>query len=324
MLELGYGTFEDIALCEERGRMEVADPSLISKRAKQRGSDQIGTLGSGNHFLEVQAVDQLFDTTVAETFGLAKDMVTVMIHCGSRGLGHQVCTDYVRMMMKKLPDWGYELPDRELIYAPFRSQEGQDYYKAMAAAANYAWANRHMIGHWVREAFHEIIGPEVTVSMVYDISHNLGKVETHPVEGVEKEMVLHRKGATRAFGPGRPEVAEKYRAVGQPVLIPGTMGTSSYVLVGTQRSMEVAFGSSCHGAGRRLSRSQAKREVRGSQLRQELQKKGIIIRTDSDPGLAEEAPLAYKDVDNVVNVVQDAGLAKKVARVRPIAVIKGG
>ncbi len=324
MLELGYGTLEDIALCEERGRMEVAEPALISKRAKQRGSDQIGTLGSGNHFLEVQAVDQLFDTVVAETFGLAKDMVTVMIHCGSRGLGHQVCTDYVRRMMKKLPDWGYELPDRELIYAPFRSQEGQDYYKAMAAAANYAWANRHMIGHWVREAFHEIIGPEVTVSMVYDISHNLGKVETHPVEGVEKEMVLHRKGATRAFGPGRPEVAEKYRAVGQPVLIPGTMGTSSYVLVGTQRSMEIAFGSSCHGAGRRLSRSQAKREVRGSQLRQELQKKGIIIRTDSDPGLAEEAPLAYKDVDNVVNVVQDAGLAKKVARVRPIAVIKGG
>ncbi len=324
MLELGYGTFEDIALCEEHGCMKEADPALISKRAKQRGSDQLGTLGSGNHFLEVQAVDELYDDIVAETFGLAKDMVTVMIHCGSRGLGHQVCTDYVRRMMKKLPEWGYELPDRELIYAPFRSQEGQDYFKAMAAAANYAWANRHLIGHWVRESFHEIIGPEVTVSMVYDISHNLGKVETHPVEGVEKEMVLHRKGATRAFGPGREEVAEKYRAVGQPVLIPGTMGTSSYVLAGTQRSMEVAFGSSCHGAGRRLSRSQAKREVRGSQLRHELQKRGIIIRSDSDPGLAEEAPLAYKNVDNVVNVVQDAGLAKKVARVRPIAVIKGG
>lgn len=324
MLELGYGTFEDIALCEEQGCMPEADPFLISQRAKKRGSDQIGTLGSGNHFLEVQAVEEIYNEGVARTFGLEKDMVTVMIHCGSRGLGHQTCTDYVRMMMKKLPEWGYELPDRELIYAPFRSPEGQEYFKAMAAAANYAWANRHMIGHWVREAFQEVIGSQAEVSMVYDISHNLGKVEKHEVHGSEKELVLHRKGATRAFGPGRKEVAEKYRSVGQPVLIPGTMGTSSYVLVGTEQSMEVAFGSSCHGAGRRLSRSQAKKKVRGSQLRQELQKQGIIIRSDSDQGLAEEAPFAYKDVDNVVNVVQDAGLAKKVARVRPIAVIKGG
>ena len=324
MLELGYGTFEDIALCEEQGCMPEADPFLISQKAKQRGSDQIGTLGSGNHFLEVQAVDEIYDEQVARVFGLAKDQVTVMIHCGSRGLGHQTCTDYVRMMMKKLPEWGYQLPDRELMYAPFKSPEGQEYFKAMAAAANYAWANRHMIGHWVRESFQEIIGDQAKVSMVYDISHNLGKVEKHEVHGSEKELVLHRKGATRAFGPGRLEVAEKYRDVGQPVLIPGTMGTSSYILAGTEHSMEVAFGSSCHGAGRRLSRAQAKKKVRGSQLRQELQKRGIIIRSDSDPGLAEEAPLAYKDVDNVVSVVQDAGLAKKVARVRPIAVIKGG
>ncbi|HLE76329.1 MAG TPA: RtcB family protein [Candidatus Babeliales bacterium] len=324
MLELGYGTFEDIALCEEQGHMIEADPFLISKTAKERGRDQIGTLGSGNHFLEVQVVEQLYNEGIAQTFGLEKDMVTVMIHCGSRGLGHQTCTDYVRMMMKKLPEWGYKLPDRELIYAPFRSPEGQAYFKGMAAAANYAWANRHMITHWVREAFQEIIGSQAVVSMVYDISHNLGKVEKHMVHGSEKELVLHRKGATRAFGPGRKEVAEKYRAVGQPVLIPGTMGTSSYVLAGTEQSMQVAFGSSCHGAGRRLSRSQAKKEVRGSQLRQELQKRGIIIRSDSDVGLAEEAPLAYKDIDTVVNVVHDAGLAKKVARVRPIAVIKGG
>ena len=324
MLELGYGTFDDIALCEEQGCMPEADPSLISEKAKQRGSDQIGTLGSGNHFLEVQAVEEIYEQTVAETFGLKKNQITVMIHCGSRGLGHQTCTDYVRLMMKKLPEWGYELPDRELIYAPFTSEEGQRYFKAMAAAANYAWANRHMIGHWVRQAFHEIIGDQVDVAMVYDVSHNLGKVESHLVHGSPTDLVLHRKGATRAFGPGRKEVAEKYRQVGQPVLIPGTMGTSSYILVGTERSMEIAFGSSCHGAGRRLSRAQAKKKVTGSQLRQELQNRGIIIRSDSDPGLAEEAPLAYKDVDNVVNVVQDAGLARKVARVRPIAVIKGG
>ena len=324
MLELGYGEMQDIELCEERGCMAVADPAMISDKAKKRGSDQLGTLGSGNHFLEVQAVNEIYDNEAAAAFGLKKDQVTIMIHCGSRGLGHQTCTDYVRSMMAKLPDWGYELPDRELIYVPFHSQEGMDYYKAMAAAANYAWANRHLIGHWVRQAWHDVVGDAVKLSMVYDVSHNLGKVERHMVDGSEKELLVHRKGATRAFGPGLVEVPEKYRAVGQPVLIPGTMGTSSYVLVGTTHSMEVAFGSSCHGAGRRLSRTQAKKLVRGSQLREQLEKRGIIIRSDSDPGLAEEAPLAYKDVDNVVNVVQDAGLAKKVARVRPLAVIKGG
>lgn len=324
MLELGYGLPEDIEYCEDRGCMKVADPALISKKAKKRGSDQLGTLGSGNHFLEVQAVEEIFNEAAARAFGLKKNQVTIMIHCGSRGLGHQTCTDYVKSMMSKLPDWGYELPDRELIYAKYRSQEGMDYFKAMAAAANYAWANRHLIGHWVREAWHEIVGESVKLSMVYDVSHNLGKVEKHIVEGKEKELMLHRKGATRAFGPGRPEVPAKYQSVGQPVLIPGTMGTSSYVLVGTERSMEVAFGSSCHGAGRRLSRTQAKKMVRGSQLREELEKKGIIIRSDSDPGLAEEAPLAYKDVHNIVNIVQATGLAKKVVRVRPLAVIKGG
>ncbi len=324
MLELGYGLQEDIEFCEETGCMSVADPALISKRAKKRGADQLGTLGSGNHFLEIQAVDEIYDQKAAQAFGLQENMVTVMIHCGSRGFGHQTCTDYVRTMMQKLPEWGYELPDRELIYAPFLSQEGQDYFKAMAAAANYAWANRHMIGHWVREAWQEIVGQSVKLRMVYDVSHNLGKVEKHRIDGVEKELVLHRKGATRAFGPGRPEVPAAYQNVGQPVLIPGTMGTSSYILTGTTESMEIAFGSSCHGAGRRLSRSKAKKLVRGSQLREELEHRGIIIRSDSDPGLAEEAPLAYKDVDDVVEVVHKAGLAKRVARVRPIAVIKGG
>ncbi len=324
MLELGYGTEGDIEFCEERGRMEVANPNMISDRAKKRGSDQIGTLGSGNHFLEVQYVDEIYDEKAAQAFGLSKGAVTTMIHCGSRGLGHQVCTDYVKRMNAKLKEWKLELPDRELIYAPFKSQEGQDYFAAMAAASNFAWANRHMIGQWVREAWQQVVGDNVKLTTVYDVSHNIGKVEKHPVDGVELEMVMHRKGATRAFGPGQPEIPSKYKAVGQPVLIPGTMGTSSYVLTGTEKSMDVAFGSSCHGAGRRLSRAQAKRTVRGSQLREELEERGIIVRSDSDPGLAEEAPTAYKDVDNVVNVVQGAGLAKRVARVKPLAVIKGG
>ncbi len=324
MLELGYGLPEDLEYCEENGCMSVADPNLISQRAKKRGGDQLGTLGSGNHFLELQGIEEIYDQKAAQAFGLYKNNVTVMIHCGSRGLGHQTCTDYVRMMMQKLPEWGYELPDRELIYAPFLAQEGQDYFKAMAAAANYAWANRHMIGHWVREVWRDVIGESAQLRMVYDVSHNLGKVEKHRIDGKERELVLHRKGATRAFGPGRPEVPATYRHVGQPVLIPGTMGTSSYILVGTEESMDVAFGTSCHGAGRRMSRSKAKKMVWGSELRKELEQRGIIIRTDSDPGLAEEAPIAYKDVDNVVRIVDQAGLAKKVARVRPLAVIKGG
>ncbi|HRN78119.1 MAG TPA: RtcB family protein [Candidatus Dependentiae bacterium] len=324
MLQLGYGTQADLEFCEERGRMAVADPDMVSERAKKRGRDQIGTLGSGNHFLEVQYVEEIFDQPAATAYGLHKGNVTVMIHCGSRGLGHQTCTDYVRIMMGKLPEWGYVLPDRELVYAPFDSKEAQDYFAAMAAASNYAWANRHMIGHWVREAWQEVIGKHVELNTVYDVSHNIGKVETHNVDGIEKKLIIHRKGATRAFGPERPENPAKYMSVGQPVLIPGTMGTASYVLAGTQESMDVAFGSSCHGAGRRMSRAQAKKTVRGSQLREELERQGIIIRSDSDPGLAEEAPTAYKDVEDVVDVVAGAQLARKVARLKPLAVIKGG
>ncbi|MDP3889278.1 MAG: RtcB family protein [bacterium] len=324
MLELGYGVESDLAFCEENGCMEIAQSELISKQAKKRGADQIGTLGSGNHFLEVQVVDEIFDEKAAQAFGLHEGLVTVMIHCGSRGLGHQTCTDYVRVLMQKFTEWGLQLPDRELVYAPFKSQEAQDYFKAMAAASNYAWANRHMIGHWVREAWQEEMGSDAHLTTVYDVSHNIGKVEKHMVDGVSKELIMHRKGATRAFGPGRPEVPPKYRSVGQPVLIPGTMGTASYVLVGTNESMEVAFGSSCHGAGRRMSRAQAKKEVYGKRLREELEQQGIIIRSDSDPGLAEEAPSAYKDVEEVVDAVHGAKLARKVARLKPLAVIKGG
>lgn len=323
MVKLGYGTESDLEFCEERGRLSNADPDLVSEHAKKRGADQIGTLGSGNHFLEIQVVDEIYDELTAAAFGLAKGQVTVMIHCGSRGLGHQVCTDYVRVMMGKVAEWGYVLPDRELVYAPFKSKEGQNYFSAMSAAANYSWANKHMIGHWVREAWHQVVGPSVTLNTIYDVSHNIGKIETHDINGMMKELVVHRKGATRAFGPGRPEVPIKYRHIGQPVLIPGTMGTASYVCVGTQEGMDVAFGSSCHGAGRRWSRAHAKHEVRGSLLREQLEQQGIVVRSSSDPGLAEEAPQAYKDIDEVINVVHGAHLASKVARLRALAVIKG-
>lgn len=324
MLELDYGTQDDLTFCEEQGRMDIADARLISQHAKKRGADQIGTLGSGNHFLEVQVVDEIFDEQAAAAFGLYKDQVTIMIHCGSRGLGHQTCTDYVRVMMHQLPHWGYELPDRELVYAPFKSTEAQEYFSAMAAASNYAWANRHMIGHWVRQTWHDIIGRNVDLNLVYDVSHNIGKIETHTINGIDKKLIMHRKGATRAFGPGRPEVPLRYQSVGQPVLIPGTMGTASYVLAGTDGSMNIALGSSCHGAGRKMSRAKAKQAIHGKQLRQQLEHKGIIIRSDSNQGLAEEAPNAYKDIEDVIDVVHGAGLARKVARLKPLAVIKGG
>lgn len=325
MVQIGYGNQHDLEHCEENGNMPGANPDLVTKEAKKRGHDQLGTLGSGNHFLEVQAVAEIYDEKVARAFGLQKDMVTVMIHCGSRGLGHQTCTDYVRTMMAKLPEWGFQLPDRELVCAPFESQEGQDYFAAMIAASNFAWANRHLIGHWVRQAWHSILGPNVELKTVYDVSHNIGKREIHTIDGSKKELVLHRKGATRSFGPSRAsEIPAAYQQVGQPVLIPGTMGTSSYVLVGTDEAHDQAFGSCCHGAGRVMSRAKAKKIIRGTTLRQELEKQGIVVRCDSNAGLAEEAPAAYKDVDAVVSVVAQTGLARKVARLVPLAVIKGG
>lgn len=323
MVRQGFGTQDDLDRCEEGGCLELARSDLITKQAKMRGADQLGTLGSGNHFLEVQRVEEIYDEAAAQAFGLHKGLVTVMIHCGSRGLGHQTCTDYVSIMNRSAAQWGYQLPDRELICAPFLSPEGQDYYYAMAAAANFAWANRHMIAVWTREAFNKIV-KDVRLSTVYDVSHNIGKVETHRVNGKEKRLIMHRKGATRSFGPGRIEVPEVYRAVGQPVLIPGTMGTSSYVLAGTQAGMDVAFGSCCHGAGRSMSRTQAKQKVHGEVLRKELEQHNIIVRCDSNKGLSEEAPIAYKDVDEVVQVVERAHIAKKVARLVPVAVIKGG
>jgi tRNA-splicing ligase RtcB len=324
MVDLEYGNGGDLMFCEENGRMDNADPEQVSFKAKERGADQIGTLGSGNHFLEIQAIDKVYNKEIADVFGLHEGMVTIMIHCGSRGLGHQTCTDYLRIINQKSSQWNYTLPDRELMYAPFLSQEGQNYFTAMSAAANFAWANRHMIGHWVRQACEEVVSKDIVVTTMYDVSHNMGKIETHEVNGISKKLLVHRKGATRAFGPGREEIVSKYKDCGQPVLIPGTMGTASYVLVGTKESMGQAFGTSCHGAGRRMSRMQAKKTVRGSQLREELESRGIIIRSDSDPGLAEEAPIAYKDVDNVVDVVQGAHLADKVVRLIPLAVVKGG
>ncbi|HBR70520.1 TPA: RNA-splicing ligase RtcB [Candidatus Dependentiae bacterium] len=323
MVKFGYGEESDLEYCEERGCLAIADPAKVSEQAKKRGADQVGTLGAGNHFLEVQHVEKIYDVTIAKTFGLFEGQLVIMIHCGSRGLGHQTCTDYVRKMVSKLDEWGINLPDRELACAPFKSPEGQDYFKAMAASANFAWANRHTIGHNVRNVFKKIFGKDTVVRTVYDVSHNMGKIETHLINGYEKKVVVHRKGATRAFGPGNSVLPAKYQPIGQPVLIPGTMGTSSYILAGTQEAMDISFGSTCHGAGRRLSRTSAKKMVGGSELRSQLEASGIILRCKSDRGLAEEAPIAYKDVDNVVRVVCEAGIAKKVAQVRPLAVIKG-
>ena len=323
LVSQGYGTEEDLLFCEEGGYMKSADSRAISQRAKQRGADQVGTLGAGNHFLEVQVVDKIFDQSAAKTFGLVEGQIGIMLHCGSRGLGHQTCSDYVRGMVANLEKWKIKLPDRELACAPFWSQEGQEYFQAMSASANFAWANRHMIGHLVRQACKKALGNDVVVKTVYDVSHNIGKKEVHFIDNKNKELLVHRKGATRAFGPNREEVPEPYRAVGQPVLIPGTMGTCSYVLAGTQEAMDLTFGSSCHGAGRCLSRTKARSKIKGETLRDQLQQKGIIIKCESNKSLAEEAPFAYKDVDNVIKAISETGIAKTVAKMKPLAVVKG-
>jgi tRNA-splicing ligase RtcB len=323
MVELGHGTPADLDCCEENGCMAGVDPRSLSMRAKERGRGQLGTLGSGNHFLEIQKVEEIFNPEVAKVFGLEKDGITVMIHCGSRGLGHQVCTDYVRKMMPKLEEWGIRLVDRELSCAPFHSHEGREYFSAMSGAANFAWANRHYIGCLVRNAWESVLGKDAQLKTVYDVAHNVGKREVHEIDGKQVQVIMHRKGATRSFGPGHPDVPEIYRSVGHPVLIPGTMGTASYVLVGTESVMKQSFGSTCHGAGRLMSRRQAKKMVQGPQLREELEKKGIVICSTSDRGLAEEAPLAYKDIHNIIDIVEGAGIAKKVAKLVPLAVIKG-
>lgn len=325
-VERGLGEAQDLAVLEDAGTFPGADPGLVSARALERGRDQLGTLGSGNHFLELQAVDELYDEAAARAFGLFKGQFVVMVHTGSRGLGYQVCTDALKVMPKAMQRAQISLPDRQLACAPLGSQEGKDYLSAMAAAANFARANRQAITHKVRAACREALGlsgAELGMSVLYDVSHNLAKYERHTVDGVERRLCVHRKGATRAFPAGHEDVPEAYRAVGQPVLVPGTMGTASYVLVGTPRAMTETFGSVCHGAGRVMSRTEAARRVRPEELRRRLKEAGITARTDSWKGFAEEAPEAYKDVSEVVEVCESAGLSRKVARLKPFGVLKG-
>jgi tRNA-splicing ligase RtcB len=325
-LRHGYARPEDLEHTEESGCIPGADASKCSANAKNRGRDQLGTLGAGNHFCELDVVEEIYDEEAAKAFGLFPGQVCVQIHCGSRGFGHQVCTDYVNLFQRVIKKYGITLPDRELVCAPVESPEGQDYLAAMKCAANYAWANRQMLAHQCRQAFAEVLAGKVKhwdLFQVYDIAHNMAKIEEHEIEGRRVRVCVHRKGATRAFGPGSPVLPADYRDIGQPVLVPGSMGTASWVLVGTPQSMRQTFGSTCHGAGRMMSRAEAKREVRGEQLKRELEAGGIQVRAGSMAGLAEEAPIAYKDVDRVVEVVDAAGIARKVARLRPIAVVKG-
>ncbi|HUS71105.1 MAG TPA: RtcB family protein [Anaerolineae bacterium] len=322
----GYGTREDLERTEEEGCLAGADASKVSQKAKDRGFRQLGSLGSGNHFLEIDEIEELYDEEVARVFGLSEGCIALQIHCGSRGLGHQVCTDHVGLLQRAVRKYGIELPDRELVCAPFGSEEGQDYFAAMAASANFAWTNRHIISHWVRRAFEEALAGNLRyrgLTQVYDVAHNIGKVERYTIDGRQAKLVVHRKGATRAFGPRSKELPRAYQGVGQPVLIPGSMGTASYILVATDKALDLTFGSCCHGAGRVMSRTQAKKQIWGEDLVREMRGKGIAIQTGSMSSLAEEAPAAYKDVERVVDVVTTAGLASKVARLVPIGVIKG-
>jgi len=323
VVERGFGEAADLEFCEESGAMRGADAGKVSDRAKQRGRTQLGTLGSGNHFLEVQYVEKILEPEIAEAFGLHVNQVVVLIHCGSRGLGHQVCTDFLKVMNEAMPRYSISLPDRQLACVPLRSPEAKECLAAMAAAANFAWANRQAITHFTRGAFRRICGDSAQLRVVYDVAHNMAKREHHRVEGEDREVVVHRKGATRSFPAGSPELPVAYKDAGQPVLIPGSMGTASWVLVGTDRAMEETFGTVCHGAGRAMSRTAAKR---GRDVRTEtkkLQDLGIILRSETRDGILEEIPEAYKDVDAVVDVVHNAGLARKVARLRPMGVIKG-
>ncbi len=318
-----YGNPEDITHCEENGAIDGADPAMVSDRAKKRGLPQVGTLGSGNHFLEVQYVEQVFDPGRADAMGLIKGQVVVLIHSGSRGLGHQVCTDYLRDMGPAMKRYGIDLPDRQLACVPVNSPEGQAYLGAMRAAANFAWANRQGITHFTRRAFRQIFGEREELRVIYDVCHNIAKLERHRVDGAEREVMVHRKGATRAFPAGHREIPEVYQSIGQPVLIPGSMGTSSYVLVGAEGAMRESFGTCCHGAGRLMSRTAAKKSRFAQDARERLEDLGIIVRADSRDGITEEIPEAYKDVDAVIDVVHNAGLARRVARLKPMGVVKG-
>ena len=322
----GYGTEEDLGFIEDSGRIEHADPQNVSERAYERGKDQLGTLGSGNHFVEIGYIKEIYDGDIARVFGLYENQVTVMIHTGSRGLGYQVCDDYIREMIKASERYGISLPDRQLCCAPLESAEGQRYLGAMASAANYAFANRQMITHWVRETLEGIFrasARSLDLSLVYDVCHNIAKIEKHRIKGKESTVCVHRKGATRSFSAGNPAIPGRYMEVGQPVLIPGDMGRASYVLCGTKRAMEETFGSTCHGAGRVMSRHQAIKVSKGRSISKEMEAKGVYVRAASRETLAEEMPEAYKDVSKVVRVVHNAGISKLVAKIVPLGSIKG-
>ncbi|WP_332449164.1 RtcB family protein [Methanoculleus sp.] len=323
-VERGLGTAADLVRCEEEGAMPGADPGAVSAKARQRGVPQIGTLGAGNHFLEVQVAREIVDPEAARVFGISEGQVCFMVHCGSRGLGHQIATDYIRTLEGALGKYRIEIPDRQLACAPLDSPEGRAYFGGMVCAANYAWANRQVIMHEARKVFAELFEIDYEeMRLVYDVAHNVAKFEQHEVDGAAQEVCVHRKGATRAFGPGVPGIPREYAAVGQPVIIPGSMGTSSFLLHGTTAAMQKTFGSTCHGAGRVLSRSKAKKEVHGKELRERLAEEGILVRAHSDLALAEEAPEVYKPSREVVRVVHEAGLSGIVARLEPLGVIKG-
>jgi tRNA-splicing ligase RtcB len=325
-IEHGYGTNDDADVCEENGQIKNADPNKVSNTARKRGAPQLGSLGSGNHFLEVQRIEKVYDEEAAKRMGIQEGNITVLIHCGSRGFGHQICSDYLRVSEQALKKYNISLPDRELACVPNTSEEGESYRKAMFAALNFAWSNRQMITHWTRKSFERVFKnseSDLEMKLVYDVAHNIAKVEKHKIDGRERSVVVHRKGATRAFPANRDEIPQKYRDLGQPVLIPGSMGTGSWILLGKPNSMSLSFGSTAHGAGRMMSRSRARREYTKEQVKKSLSDKGIFIKSLTRDGVVEETPEAYKDVDAVVNVSHELGIATKVARLVPIGVVKG-
>ncbi len=322
----GYGTKDDADVCEENGHMENADPNKVSDRARKRGAPQLGSLGSGNHFLEIQKVAEIHDEEAAKRMGIELGQVTVLTHCGSRGFGHQICSDYLRISEQALKKYNISLPDRELACVPNSSEEGESYRKAMFAALNFAWSNRQMITHWTRKSFERVFKQseaDLGMNLVYDVSHNIAKVEKHTIDGKLKSVVVHRKGATRAFPANKEEVPKKYRDLGQPVFIPGSMGTGSWILLGKPNSMDLTFGSTAHGAGRTMSRTKARKNYTESQVKKFLSDKGIEVKALTRDGIVEETPQAYKDVDSIVNVSHEIGIATKVAKLVPIGVIKG-
>jgi tRNA-splicing ligase RtcB (3'-phosphate/5'-hydroxy nucleic acid ligase) len=322
-IQNGYGFEKDLDKIEENGTLENADPDLISDHALQRGRAQLGTLGSGNHFVEIGAVREVFDEQTAKVLGLEKDQVTLIIHTGSRGFGHQVCEDYIKIMQRASSKYGIDLPDRQLCCAPIQSEEGQNYLTAMKCAVNFSFGNRQMITHWAREAFQNVLGSFVQMDVVYEVAHNIAKIEEHIINGKKQKICVHRKGATRAFGPHHPQIPEDYHSIGQPVLIPGDMGRYSYVLVGTQNAMHETYGSTCHGAGRKMSRRQAKKSAHGRSIEKELLAKGIVSMASSRATMSEEISEAYKDVSEVVDIVHSAGISSKVVKLIPLGVIKG-